>query len=125
MGHPVHAFCCANFIFFFVRKICPLGFHRNFLDYIWILSIAGIDKSNTVSVRLDGKNYFPWEFNLRVYIKGRDLWGMIDGTDLQPTESTKLKQWTINDAKIMSWILNSVEPQISINLRPYETARDM
>lgn len=50
---------------------------------------------------------------------------MIDGTDLQPTESTKLKQWTINDAKIMSWILNSVEPQISINLRPYETARDM
>lgn len=87
--------------------------------------MAGIDKSNTISVRFDGKNYFLWEFNLRVYIKGRDLLGMIDGTDLQPTESTKLKQWTVNDGKIMSWILNSVEPQIAINLHPYETARHM
>ena len=34
-------------------------------------------------------------------------------------------KWGVKDAQIMSWILESVEPSILLNLRPYKTYREM
>ncbi|KAF8409806.1 hypothetical protein HHK36_005885 [Tetracentron sinense] len=54
---------------------------------------------------------------------GQELWGHIDGSDPARTEIPKLAQWTVKDARVMSWILGSVDPQIFLNLRPYKTAK--
>ena len=78
-------------------------------------------------VRFNGKNYFAWAFQFQIFVKGKELWGHIDGTDPAPNsekEKEKYVKWEVKDAQIMSWILGSVEPSM-LNLRPYKTSREM
>ncbi|KAA8542248.1 hypothetical protein F0562_023616 [Nyssa sinensis] len=56
---------------------------------------------------------------------GKELWGQIDGSVPAPTEPKELAKWTVNDARVMSWILGSVDPLIVLNLWVYETAKAM
>ena len=55
----------------------------------------------------------------------------IDGTASRPIvskesyDTTKLSEWEVDDAKIMTWILRSVDQQFILNLRPYKTAKGM
>ena len=56
---------------------------------------------------------------------GKEHWSHIDGSDPAPTEPTKLTQWQVKDARVMTWILTSVNQMIVFNLRSYKTAKDM
>ncbi|XP_031253946.1 uncharacterized protein LOC116111928 [Pistacia vera] len=56
---------------------------------------------------------------------GKKLWGHIDGSDKAPTDVSKLAQWQTKDARVMTWILGSMDPIIVLNLRPYKTAKSM
>ncbi|KAA8544031.1 hypothetical protein F0562_021792 [Nyssa sinensis] len=49
----------------------------------------------------------------------------IDGSVPAPTEPKELAKWTVNDARVMSWILGSVDPLIVLHLRAYKTAKAM
>jgi len=90
-------------------------------------------KGAVIPICLNGKNYSLWEFNLRCFIQGHELWGFIDGSETKPeiktagdeTEKANLKKWVSGNSRVMSWILESVEPHIGINLRPYQTAFEM
>lgn len=100
-----------------------------------------MDKSGVPLIKYNGKNYTSRAFKLQIYLKGKELWGHIDGSDPEPTNdkkdgqtSTKGKsiddkkdkktkaKWEIKDAQIMRWILGSVESQFILHLRPYKTA---
>jgi len=76
-------------------------------------------------VRFTGKNYSAWEFQFQLFVTGKELWGHIDGSDPTPTDPTKLGQWKVKDARVMTWILGSIDPLIVLNLRPYKTAKAM
>ncbi|KAH0648567.1 hypothetical protein KY285_033815 [Solanum tuberosum] len=76
-------------------------------------------------VRFTGKNYSSWEFQFQLFVTGKELWGHIDGSDPAPTDATKLGEWKIKDARVMTWILGSIDPLIVLNLRPYKTAKAM
>ena len=76
-------------------------------------------------VRFTGKNYSAWEFQFRLFVIGKELWGHIDGSDPAPTELPKLAQWQVKDARVMTWILGSVDQLLIPNLRPYKTAKGM
>ncbi|KAL5837617.1 hypothetical protein ACOSQ3_014786 [Xanthoceras sorbifolium] len=67
------------------------------------------DKSDVFLVRFNGKNYFVWEFHFKVFVKGKDLWGHID---------------EVKDVQVMTWILESIEPNLMLNLRPSKTAAE-
>ncbi|RDY04096.1 hypothetical protein CR513_12243, partial [Mucuna pruriens] len=56
-----------------------------------------------------------------LFVKGKKLWGHIDGSDPAPKEKENLGKWEILDACVMTWIISSVEPHIILNLRPYKT----
>ncbi|KAK3028508.1 hypothetical protein RJ639_038576 [Escallonia herrerae] len=59
--------------------------------------------------------------------KGKGLWGYVDGSEPQPA-AIKVKeaaQWKVNNAKVISWILGSVDTSISIPMRGLHTAKDM
>ena len=72
-----------------------------------------------------GTNYTSWGFHFQIYLKGKELWGHIDGTDPKPVEDVKaVSKWETNDAKIMTWLLAS-RSTIHLNLRPYKTAKGM
>ena len=49
----------------------------------------------------------------------------MDGSDPAPTDATKLSQWKVRDARVMSCLLRSVDPLIALSLRPYKTAKTM
>ena len=87
-----------------------------------------LERSEHFLVRFNGKNYFAWAFQFQFFVKGKELWGHIDGTDLAPNiekEKEKYVKWEVKDAQVMSWILGSVELSILLNLRPYKTFREM
>ncbi|XP_071921648.1 retrovirus-related Pol polyprotein from transposon RE1 isoform X2 [Coffea arabica] len=60
-----------------------------------------------------------------MFLKGKDLCGHIDGTSPAPKNEKELGQWEAKDARIISWILASVEAHMVNNLRSFGTAREM
>ncbi|KAA8525327.1 hypothetical protein F0562_007182 [Nyssa sinensis] len=83
------------------------------------------DKLESFHIRFTGKNYSAWEFQFKLFVKGKDLWGHIDGSVPAPQGVEALSKWEIHDARVMTWILSSVEPHLVLNLRPYKTAVSM
>ena len=45
------------------------------------------NKIAVIPVCLNGKDYSLWEFTLRCFIMGQELWGYIDGTESKPKDS--------------------------------------
>jgi hypothetical protein len=81
-----------------------------------------MEKSDNVCVRFTGKNYAAWTFQLEIFLKGKELWGHIDGSD---KDLVAKAAWAAKDAQIMSWILSSMEPHLILSLRPYRSAKAM
>ncbi|KAF3635235.1 putative disease resistance protein RPM1-like [Capsicum annuum] len=77
------------------------------------------------NVHFTGKNFLSWEFQFKLFVTGKELWGHIDGADPGLTDPTKLGEWKIKDSRVMTWLLGSIDPLIVLNLRPYKTAKAM
>jgi len=85
-------------------------------------------KYDALFVRLNGKNYFTWTFQFRIFVKGKELWDHFDGIDFAPDKTTHKEaraKWEIKDAQVMTWIIGFVEPNIVLDIRPFTTARKM
>ncbi|KAJ4716681.1 hypothetical protein OWV82_011663 [Melia azedarach] len=88
--------------------------------------------SAPICVKFTGKNYSTWAFQFEFFLKGKDLWGYIDGTDVAPTSDTAKSKdvasspsWAVLDARTMSWLFDSVEAHIVTNLRAHRSAQSM
>ncbi|CAL1387485.1 unnamed protein product [Linum trigynum] len=85
-------------------------------------------KGDVIVVRFNGKNFALWEFQFRIYVQGRRLRGILDGSIPEPAAdaSAKVKEdWAVNNASVMSILLSSMDPGISLSLRGFSTAADM
>ena len=80
------------------------------------------DKLESFSIRFTGKNYYAWEFQFKLFVEGKELWDHSDGRNPAPRDAEALSKWEMKDARVMTWILSSVEPHLVFNLRPYKTA---
>jgi hypothetical protein len=76
-------------------------------------------------VRFNGKNYTSWEFQFRMFVKGKELWGHLGGSSKAAIDPKELSSWEGRDAKIDSWLLSSVEPHMVNNLRGFTTVKTM
>jgi hypothetical protein len=88
------------------------------------------DSLQSVSVRLDGKNYSYWSYVMRNFFKGKKMWGYVSGTYVVPKntekgDTTSIDAWEANNAKIITWINNFVEHSIGTQLVKYETAKEV
>ncbi|KAK2966538.1 hypothetical protein RJ640_002998 [Escallonia rubra] len=85
------------------------------------------EKAECLLVKLDGKNYSIWRFHFQYFMEGKGLWGYVDGSEPQPAaiQVKEAAQWKINNAKVISWILGSVDTSIGIPMRGLHTAKDM
>ena len=85
------------------------------------------DSLQSVSVRLDGKNYSYWSYVMRNFLKGKKIWGYVSGTSVKPkdTDAGLIDTWEADNAKIITWINNSVEHSIGTQLAKYETAKEV
>jgi hypothetical protein len=60
-----------------------------------------------------------------MFVKGKELWGHLDGSSPAPTDPQELSIWTTKDTKIISWILGCVEPHMINNLRSFGTGKEI
>ncbi|CAL1412883.1 unnamed protein product [Linum trigynum] len=62
-------------------------------------------------------------------VEGRGLLSILDGTaprpSIPPSIDHDLTRWTQNNARIISWLLGSVDPSIALGLRLFTTAHEM
>ena len=69
-----------------------------------------------------------WSFHLRNFVEGQGLFGYLDGSIPRPhitTDSKGLATWSKENAKVVTWILNSIDPSLAVALQAYTTATDM
>ena len=81
--------------------------------------------SSQFPIRFTGENYLAWEFQFKLFVKGKKLWGHIDGSVPAPQGAEALSKWEIHDPRVMTWLLSSVESHLVLNLRPYKTVAAM
>jgi len=63
---------------------------------------------------------------MRNFLKGKKMWGYVNGTYMIPKNTEEgdvvlIDTWEANNAKIITWINNSVEHSIGTQLAKYET----
>jgi hypothetical protein len=67
---------------------------------------------------------------MRNFLKSKKMWGYINGTYVIPKNTEEgdvalIDAWEANNAKIITWINNSVEHFIGIQLTKYETTKEV
>ena len=77
------------FVCFFSR--CKLQFFDGIFFVSW--SIMSSDKLESFPIRFTGKNYSAWEFQFKLFVKGKELWGHIDGSVPTPQGVEALSKW--------------------------------
>ena len=51
-----------------------------------------------------------WAFQFQIYLKGKELWGHVDGIDPKPLEDVKaVSKWETKDTQIMTWLQGLVD----------------
>lgn len=85
------------------------------------------DSLQFIIVRLNGKSYSYWNTMMRNFLKRKELWGYVSRTIVKPKITvdnyvTQLDKCESNNAKILTWIHNSIERSIGTQLVKFETA---
>jgi hypothetical protein len=74
------------------------------------------EMSETFLIHSNGKNYSAWAFHFMIFVKGKDLWGHVDGSSPAPDRIKDKEQharWAVIDAQVMAWILGLSNPTSS------------
>ncbi|KAF3771502.1 hypothetical protein EJ110_NYTH60209, partial [Nymphaea thermarum] len=76
------------------------------------------------TVKLDGHNYELWSRSFMLSVKGHRKKHIIE--EDEPINKTgKYITWEEDDSMVMSWMMNSVQPQIASTITYYTTAKEM
>jgi gag-polypeptide of LTR copia-type len=78
------------------------------------------------SMLLNGKNYQSRAKPTQISLRGKGKIGYIDGTRQKQTTAREAEEWEVQDSIILSWLLHSMEPDISEQLvHRAETSHEM
>ena len=78
------------------------------------------------SIRLNGDNFLRWSQSVRMYIRGRGKIGYLTGDKKEPaTTDPAHATWDAENSMVMTWLVNSMEEEISSNYMCYHTAKEL
>lgn len=78
------------------------------------------------SIKLNGDNFVRWSQSVQMYIRGRGKTGYLTGTIPEPApEDPHYAKWDSENSMVMTWLVNSMEEDISSNYLCYPTAREL
>lgn len=87
------------------------------------------DESHSVQIttfRLNGLNYFRWHQSVQLYIPGRGKVGYLNGERPKPDiVDPRYAIWDAENSMVMTWLVNSMEENISSNYMCYSTAKEL
>ena len=92
------------------------------------------DKIQTINVRLTGDNYQYWAHVMKNFVVGKGLWGYVSGAIKRPTDPKEsdpkkdelqqiVNKWDRENAQLLTWFHNSVQPSIGMNFLKYDTTQ--
>ena len=99
------------FIYLFLRFLAQQIRNMVFVcPYLFCFLIMANERGNSlqsVSVRLDGKNYLYWSYVMRNFLKGKKSWGYVTKTCVKPKSNNEnyvaeLDKWEANNSKIIT-----------------------
>ena len=78
------------------------------------------------SFRPNGSNYLRWSQSIKMYIHGRGKLGYLIGEQPQPDiTDPQHAVWDAKNSMVMTWLVNSMEEDISSNYICYSTAKEL
>lgn len=60
-----------------------------------------------------------------MFLKGKESSIHIDSSTKVPTDEKELVKWEVQDAKVISWLLGTIESHLVTNLHYFTTAQAM
>lgn len=92
-------------------------------------SISNHSNSHSVqitTIRLNGDNLLRLSQSVRMYIRGQGKIGYITGEKKAPSDKDPLySAWDAENSMVMTWLVNSMEEEISSNNMCYPTAKEL
>ena len=78
------------------------------------------------NIKLNGDNFLRWSQSIRMYIRGRGKIGYLTGEKQEPAkEDPSYMTWDAENSMVMTWLVNSMEEEISSNYLCYSTAKEL
>jgi hypothetical protein len=78
------------------------------------------------TIRLNVDNFLRWSQSVRMYIRGRGKMGYLTGDKIAPAEADlTYATWDAENSMVMTWLVNSMEEDISSNYMCYPTAQEL
>ena len=77
------------------------------------------------SLRLNGKNYLKWSHFVQTFLKGKGKLNHLTGKDTPEATDGKFAAWDEEDAVVISWLWNSMVPEISDACIFMKTAKEV
>ena len=88
-----------------------------------------ISESHSVQITticLNGENFLRWSQSVHMYIHGRGKIGYLTGEKKEPPVSDPTYAiWDSENSMVMTWLVNSMEEDISSNYMCYPTAKEL
>ena len=77
------------------------------------------------SLRLNGRNYLKWSHFVQTFLKGKGKLNHLTGKDAPKPTDSNFGAWDEADAVVMSWLWNSMVPEVSDACMFMKTAKDV
>ncbi|XP_073126194.1 uncharacterized protein [Henckelia pumila] len=78
------------------------------------------------TIRLNGENFMRWSQSARMYIRGRGKIGYLTGEKKEPKpDESSYATWDAENSMVMTWLVNSMAEDISVNYMCYHTAQEL
>ena len=77
------------------------------------------------TIKLNGENFMHWSQSVRMYICGRGKIGYLTGEKEPAPKDSIYPTWDAENSMVMTWLVNSMEKDISSNYMCYHTAKEL
>ena len=75
--------------------------------------------------RLTADNYDHWASDVQMALEARRKWVFLDGTITTPSPPCTSSDWSTIQAMLISWIMNTISPEIKGTLSKYRDAKKL
>ena len=82
--------------------------------------MADNDRDKYKYISRSGTNFNDWKFQMRVNARQLRASGILDGTEIIPTDALKLEDYTTRQEKLCNHIFNTMRPQQQSFIRTVE-----
>ena len=81
-----------------------------------------MDKSSIIPIQQTASKRPGWSIHLKtLHPRTRIGCGFFDGTSLEPIDDTAKATWIQDNSKVVTWIVNLVDPSITLSLQSFST----